>query len=370
MTNGATSLPRSAWPRVSAPLGEPADVRPGRAVVMAIVNRTPDSFFDQGAYLDDAAGLAAVDRAVEPKVPRSSTSAGSRRAPARSASRTRSYAGRWPSWPRYGAGTRTWSSASTRGARRWPSRPARPAPTSSTTPGQGADPGLAVVAAEHGAGLVCSHAGGLPPRTDPHRVAYDDVVADVVATVTGLGRTGRRGRRPTRGGAGRPGARLRQEHLPLARGHPAARRAGRDRLAGAGGRVEQEVPRRGARRRQGPPARGDARGDGAGRLAGRPGLPRPPGGSHPQGPRHGGGDRRDILVLVTTNEEVGSLNPAVARPGRCAASVAFTEFDPAEATEWLARNGAGAVNDAKTLAELFALSSGVELPARRRVGFA
>jgi len=51
---------------------------------------------------------------------------------------------------------------------------------------QGADPGLAAVAAEHGAGLVCSHAGGLPPRTDPHRVGYEDVVADVVETVTGL----------------------------------------------------------------------------------------------------------------------------------------------------------------------------------------
>ena len=43
-----------------------------------------------------------------------------------------------------------------------------------------------MVAAEVGAGLVCSHAGGLPPRTDPHRAAYDDVVADVIATVTGL----------------------------------------------------------------------------------------------------------------------------------------------------------------------------------------
>jgi dihydropteroate synthase len=42
------------------------------------------------------------------------------------------------------------------------------------------------VAAEFGVGLVCSHAGGLAPRTDPHRVAYDDVVADVIATVTGL----------------------------------------------------------------------------------------------------------------------------------------------------------------------------------------
>ncbi|HEV7640259.1 MAG TPA: AAA family ATPase [Gaiellaceae bacterium] len=76
------------------------------------------------------------------------------------------------------------------------------------------------------------------------------------------------------------------------------------------------------------------------------------------------------LVLVTTNEEVGSLNPAVARPGRCAATVEFTEFDVAEANEWLARNAAGATSDAKTLAELFALSSGVELPARRRIGFA
>jgi dihydropteroate synthase len=35
-------------------------------------------------------------------------------------------------------------------------------------------------------GLVCSHAGGLRPRTRPHRAAFADVVADVVDTVTGL----------------------------------------------------------------------------------------------------------------------------------------------------------------------------------------
>ena len=34
-------------------------------VVMAVVNRTPDSFFDQGAYVDDPAAMAAVDTAVE-----------------------------------------------------------------------------------------------------------------------------------------------------------------------------------------------------------------------------------------------------------------------------------------------------------------
>lgn len=50
----------------------------------------------------------------------------------------------------------------------------------------GWDPELAQVAAQYGAGLVCTHAGGLPPRTRPHRVRYDDVVADVLDTVVGL----------------------------------------------------------------------------------------------------------------------------------------------------------------------------------------
>ncbi|QVQ53002.1 dihydropteroate synthase [Spiractinospora alimapuensis] len=50
----------------------------------------------------------------------------------------------------------------------------------------GADPDLARVAADHGAGLVCSHTGGLAPRTDPHRPEYTDVVADVVDTVCRL----------------------------------------------------------------------------------------------------------------------------------------------------------------------------------------
>ena len=64
----------------------------------------------------------------------------------------------------------------------------------------GVDPELAEVAAATGAGLVCAHAGGLPPRTRPHRVAYDDVVADVVAHRHRAGRAGggagvRRGRR-------------------------------------------------------------------------------------------------------------------------------------------------------------------------------
>jgi dihydropteroate synthase len=48
----------------------------------------------------------------------------------------------------------------------------------------GVDPRLAEVAARYRAGLVCSHAGGLPPRTRPHRPAYPDVMADVIDHTT------------------------------------------------------------------------------------------------------------------------------------------------------------------------------------------
>jgi dihydropteroate synthase len=44
----------------------------------------------------------------------------------------------------------------------------------------GWDPELARVAAEYGAALICTHAGGVEPRTRPHRIAYTDVMADVL----------------------------------------------------------------------------------------------------------------------------------------------------------------------------------------------
>jgi dihydropteroate synthase len=50
----------------------------------------------------------------------------------------------------------------------------------------GADPRLAEVAARHGAGLVCTHTGGAAPRTRPHRVAYEDVVAGILRDTVGL----------------------------------------------------------------------------------------------------------------------------------------------------------------------------------------
>jgi len=50
----------------------------------------------------------------------------------------------------------------------------------------GWDPQLIEVAGHHRVGYVCSHTGGITPRTRPHRVHFDDVVADVIAETTAL----------------------------------------------------------------------------------------------------------------------------------------------------------------------------------------
>ena len=50
----------------------------------------------------------------------------------------------------------------------------------------GFDPGLAEVAAEHGAALVCTHTNGATPRTPPPRPSYDDVVAAAVEATVAL----------------------------------------------------------------------------------------------------------------------------------------------------------------------------------------
>lgn len=49
----------------------------------------------------------------------------------------------------------------------------------------GYDPRLPEVAAEFDAALVCTHTGGATPRTRPYRVEYDDVVGDVLDSIVG-----------------------------------------------------------------------------------------------------------------------------------------------------------------------------------------
>jgi dihydropteroate synthase len=157
----------------------------GDLVLMAIVNRTPDSFFDAGATYTAGAALAAVERAVAEGadiVDIGGVRAG-HGAPVGVAEEIRRVAGLVAAirerYPELVISVDTWRAEVARtvidaGADlindTW----------------AGADPELARTAGAAGVGLVCSHTGGLPPRTDPHRVAYPDVVADVLATVTGL----------------------------------------------------------------------------------------------------------------------------------------------------------------------------------------
>jgi dihydropteroate synthase len=54
----------------------------------------------------------------------------------------------------------------------------------------GHDPRLPEVAAAHGAGFVVSHTGGAVPRTRPHRVSYGDTVEGVVDAVLEVLRVG------------------------------------------------------------------------------------------------------------------------------------------------------------------------------------
>lgn len=164
-----------------------------RALVMAIVNRTPDSFYDRGATFSDDAALAAVDRAVSEGadlVDIGGVKAGPgevvdtaeelrRVVPFVAAIRER--------YPEVLISIDTWRSEVARRA------VAEGADLVNDT-WAGADPQLVEVAAELGAGIVCSHTGGAIPRTRPHRVHYRDIVeqvaAEVVSAAENAARTG------------------------------------------------------------------------------------------------------------------------------------------------------------------------------------
>lgn len=78
-----------------------------------------------------------------------------------------------------------------------------------------------------------------------------------------------------------------------------------------------------------------------------------------------------VLVLITTNEQIGTLHSAVSRPGRCLSQVEFARFSQAEAGEWLKTHGREntAVMKQSSLADLYALLDGCDLAPSRAVGF-
>lgn len=83
------------------------------------------------------------------------------------------------------------------------------------------------------------------------------------------------------------------------------------------------------------------------------------------------GQGTKILVLITTNEEIGKLSPAISRPGRCLSEVAFHRFQCDEAASWLRIAGFEAqIDGARTLSELYAIRAGRRLTAESKpIGF-
>ena len=78
-----------------------------------------------------------------------------------------------------------------------------------------------------------------------------------------------------------------------------------------------------------------------------------------------------VLVLVTTNEDIGELHEAVARPGRCAVEIEFKELDGQDAQRWREEHDLDSAMEPATLAKLYAELHGFSGARKRKaVGFA
>ncbi|KWX04963.1 dihydropteroate synthase [Carbonactinospora thermoautotrophica] len=154
-------------------------------LVMAVVNRTPDSFFDRGATYERDRALARVDQVVAEGadiIDIGGVKAGKGEIvdAAEEIRRVAEFVAEVRErYPDIVISVDTWRGEVGRAV-------CEAGADLLNDAWGGADPTLAEVAAEYGAGLVCAHVGQQTPRTDPHRVAYDDVVTDVIARTVAL----------------------------------------------------------------------------------------------------------------------------------------------------------------------------------------
>jgi dihydropteroate synthase len=151
----------------------------GREVaVMAIVNRTPDSFYDRGATFGFGAAVAAAERALAEGADWLDVG-GVKAGPGPFVSEAEELGRVLPLIE--AVRERTDAVVSVDTFRAGVARRALAAGADVVNDPSGLhDPAVAEAAAAAGAGLVVMHTGG-PPRTRPHRAAYEDVVAEVRA---------------------------------------------------------------------------------------------------------------------------------------------------------------------------------------------
>lgn len=77
------------------------------------------------------------------------------------------------------------------------------------------------------------------------------------------------------------------------------------------------------------------------------------------------------MILITTNEDLGRLNSAITRPGRCFSEIGFERFGVDEANTWLRDGGCDSrVDGARNLSELYAIAGGLSREeSARKIGF-
>lgn len=152
---------------------------------MAIVNRTPDSFFDKGASWADDAAMERVHAVIADgadiiDIGGVKAGPGEYVSPEEEARRTVPFiAAVRRAYPDIVISVDTWRHEVGRAA-------CEAGADVLNDAWGGVDPKLAEVAAEFSAGIVCTHTGGAQPRTRPHRVAYDDLMHDIITRTTNL----------------------------------------------------------------------------------------------------------------------------------------------------------------------------------------
>lgn len=154
-----------------------------RALIMAIINRTPDSFYDHGATFAEEATRAAIVRAVEEGADVIDIG-GVPASPGPEVTVRDEIARIMPTieWTRSEYPDIVISADTYR--HEVAEEACRAGADLLNDTWQAHDPKMLDVAAEYSAGYVCSHTNGLAPRTDPERPQYDDVVSAVVDETT------------------------------------------------------------------------------------------------------------------------------------------------------------------------------------------
>ncbi len=144
-------------------------------LMMAIVNRTPDSFYDQGATWAEEKAFERVAQVVDEgaeivDIGGIKAAPGAEIGEAEEKARVVDFVARVrAAFPSVVISVDTWRASVGDAAC------AAGADLLNDAWG-GADPELVDVAAQHGAAIVCTHTGGVTPRTRPYRIEYDDVV--------------------------------------------------------------------------------------------------------------------------------------------------------------------------------------------------